>query len=953
MTQPSIDINAPTEEVRSEDLDEDEEEWLNEPDSFDNFISFDEQLKNLPKIPSILPSQFTEFAFRMPLEDGTGYTNFSFNGRKHMRRCYDTPAKRVLLVAGRQVEKSTLLGNIALCYSCMINAYKTLYVSASSTQSKTFSTDRIKEPIETSPVLKSYTTNMLSQNVFEKQFVNRSKITLRYAFLNADRCRGLPAHLLLLDEIQDILSENIPVIEQCTSHAPEKLKRFIYSGTPKSLDNTIEYYRANLSTQGEWVVPCDAHGGETGRHWNILGENNIGKHSLVCEKCDKAISPTHPDAQWAKMVHEAPFEGYRIPQIMVPWKPWSEILLDYERYPRDKFYNEVLGISYDSGTRPLNPIQLQECCDTQATMAPIYIDKYRRLAFAQPIFAGIDWGCHDDKTRILTECGFKFFKDLTVQDKVAQFNQVTREMTFVKPSRITVRDWDGDLLHFFGRKGSDLLITPTHRMLAKRSGSAKWHIKSAEEVANGKEAVTLVGQVNWAGEERKTFCLPGLPVSPGYSGCQPRIFDMDTWLEFLGYYLAEGGLCFNRDSRRGRNVHRPSCLKMSQRASVNWDKLLKIRRCMQRGKIQFSEFPNPKTGDVNWTIHGKQFWQWILDNVGKSCSTKRIPREFLQLSKRQLQILFDAMLLGDGTYDKRKNNKNGCYNSTSLGLCEDFQELCIRLGLRATVALHKKAEGNRKARYRTSWSKGRDWSLLVKKNVKRVPYKGKVYCCTVPDGLIVTERNGRIGFQGNTGNLGYSVITLGIYDGLKFRIFYVHRFVGEDVDPIVQIERISEIIQDFNVSLVGCDWGFGFGLNDQLVRKFGRQRIWKYHYMARTKKKVEWDAKLGRFKVHRTEIMSDVFNAIKRKQLIFPRWEEFKTPYAQDMLNIFSEYNENLRMIQYSHSPDRPDDSFHSILYCLLVSMIKQPRPDIIAPNREDPSRGPLYSSYTGTTHQG
>ena len=71
------------------------------------------------------------------------------------------------------------------------------------------------------------------------------------------------------------------------------------------------------------------------------------------------------------------------------------------------------------------------------------------------------------------------------------------------------------------------------------------------------------------------------------------------------------------------------------------------------------------------------------------------------------------------------------------------------------------------------------------------------------------------------------------------------------------------------------------------------------------------------------------------------------------MLSIFSEYNETLRMVRYDHHPDKPDDTFHSILYCFLASMVVFPRPDIMAPTREDPTRGPLRSSYGGPVDQG
>lgn len=579
-------------------IDDDEEEELPEreiwqPESViqEDPILIASAAKKLPKLSAgITPSRFTSYAFYMPDAKG-GYDPFSFDGRRHMKQIYDTPAKRILLICGRQTEKSTFLGNICICYSCLVPSFLSLYVSSSAAQSKTFSNDRLKTPIETSPILKKFTTTMLSSNIFEKQFVNHSKITMRYAFLNADRTRGIPSWLLEIDEIQDISFDNVPVIEQTLTHAPDRWRRFIYAGTPKSLDNNIEQLRANRSTQGEWVIPCDRH---TPRFWNILGEKNIGKKGLVCEKCRKLISLDSPDAQWAKQVDKAQFESYRIPQLMVPWKPWSEILIDYENYPRDKFYNEVLGISYDSGLRPLTTEQVKTCCNPDIFIRDY--EKYRPLSYGQPFYAGIDWG-----------------------------------------------------------------------------------------------------------------------------------------------------------------------------------------------------------GDAH----------------------------------------------------------------------------------------------------------------------------------------------------------SYTVLVIATYVEMKFRVVYVHRFIGEESSPPVQLELIKELLNYLNVCLIGTDYGGGFDRNDALVRIFGPQRLWKYQYMARCKRKVEWDSKLGRFKVHRTEVMSDIFNTIKRGgQVEFPRWEEFKEPFGQDMLNIFSEYNNTLHMIQYKHSMDRPDDTFHALLYAWLVSMIKKPRPDIITPRRQD-SRGVQESMYMGPVDQG
>ena len=895
------------------------------------------------------PSQFVEFAFRVLNPHSNAYEPFSFAERKHLLRMYDTPCKRVIFKCGRQTEKSTTFGNIMLSYSCMLPGFRALYVSSSAGQAKTFSNDRIKEPIETSDVLRRFSSNMLSQNIFEKMFANRSKIVLRYAFLNADRTRGIPATALFLDEIQDILYSNIPVIEQCTSHAPYHLKRFYYGGTPKSLDNTIEKYWSN-STQTEWVIPCDRCGSSsTYRYWNSLDESNIQRKGLSCGRCGELLQRDHPDARWAAAFHfhpdDTPWEGYRISQLMVPWKPWSEIIHDYTHYDRARFYNEVLGISYDTGLRPITRAEVKACCNNDISMHSDSIERFRPIISGNPVFAGIDWGCHDDQTRILTERGFVYFRDLNDEDRVAQWDPDTREMSFVLPKVRTVREWDGELLHFTTRGGLDTMVTHMHRMRVGVSQGERWLTESAGELAQRGGNVKFVGHVSWNGEEQESFVLPGQPKSPGYPGSDARTFAMDDWLELLGYLITEGGVCFCGD--------RPSCVKMSQRQTVNAATAAKIQTSLNRLWPEHSAFPNPNTGDINWTLYGKQLWAWYIENIGAESEHKRIPRMFLRLGPRQLHILFTALVAGDGYTDARAGSTGGAFYSTSKGLCEDFQEICIKLGLRCIVRLHKQAFGNRKTMWRALWSEGRDHQLNTpSSSIARVPYKGFVYCCAVDTGYIVTERNGCISYQGNTGENSYSVLSLGTYFESRFTIFYIHRFIGEDTEPEPQIAKMIEMLDYFQVKMIGADYGGGFAMNDRLVRKFGFNKVHKWQYVGKNKRKVEWDNGMRRWKVHRTEVMSDIFNAMRRRQVVLPNWGEFETPYADDITNIFSEYNNAQRMTQYSHAKDKPDDSFHSILYCMLASMLIIPRPDIILPKKEHPNEGPIAGSAYSDTEQ-
>ena len=553
------------------------------------------------RAPEIRLSDFVTFAFRVPNEDGLKFVPFSFEGRRHLLPIYNIDRRRILLVAARQVEKSTLLGNFLLSLSCLVPGHKSLYVSSRFEQAKTFSADRLREPMELSPVLRRLTSGMRAKAVLEKQLQNTSKITLRYAYHNADAVRGIPAWALAIDEFQDILADSIPVIEQCTSHAPQRWRRFLYAGTPKSFDNPIETYRSARSTQGEWVVPCDACGSSAGagRHWNILGERNIGKKGLICERCGGALHAMHEDAQWANMVdlptdRDDVFSSFRIPQLMVPWKPWSEILADYASYPRAKFYNEVLGLSFDSGMRPLTERELRACSVPALSMERL--EEYERLSHAQPVFAGIDWG---------------------------------------------------------------------------------------------------------------------------------------------------------------------------------------------------------------------------------------------------------------------------------------------------------------------------------------------------------------------TGEGSYTVLSLATYVDGKFRVFFCHRYTGAEVEPDVQMASIFQTLDRFNVMLIGADYGGGFDRNATLTRKYGPRRLVKFQYVGSMSKKLQWNPELRRWLVNRTPVMSDVFATIKRRQIEFPCWEEFRDPCGQDMLNIYSEERKARSTIKYDHAVGSPDDAFHALLYTLLASMLKHPRPDIMAPDADDPAMRGDGGEYTGPIDQG
>jgi hypothetical protein len=380
------------------------------------------EIAKLKKV-EISPSEWVENFIHIKNADTFKVEQMDLSERQYLRRLYDTPSQKVLFMTSRQTEKSTTLGNRFLTRMATRSNYPSLFVTPSAMQTMTFSRARLDDIIEVSPLLSAL--NGVS-NLLEKRFRNGSVGYLRYAFLNADRIRGISAVDLYGDEIQDLLPDVMPVIEEVTSHHQEPY--ILYSGTPKSYDNTIEKYWSR-SSQSEWTIPCERHGlpnDPSTWHWNILDLPNVGKTGPVCSRCFKPIRPDHPKASWVQMHipdkfrtkdangkytgtglgHEY-FEGLRICRLMVPWyihspKRWKELLYQIDTYPRDKLFNEVFARSYDGGSKPLTKEDVIRACDD--TYENSIEAAYKRVGTAG-LFGGVDWGSGGDNSYTVFSVG--------------------------------------------------------------------------------------------------------------------------------------------------------------------------------------------------------------------------------------------------------------------------------------------------------------------------------------------------------------------------------------------------------------------------------------------------------------------------------------------------------------------------------------------------------------------
>jgi hypothetical protein len=323
--------------------------------------------------------------------------------RSYLKPIYDLSVKHpegsrnMILMWARQCEKSTTAACKAITLMSIIPNMKALFIQPRFSQVSVFSQQRFKMIAEDSPRVAQ---EMLStKNIWQvgmKQFNNGSYANFRSCYLSADATRGVSADWVNIDEIQDIVSDEIPVIEETQSHAlPDRFFR-LYTGTPKSKMNVLPR-RYDLSSQFEWMVKC-----RWCPHWNFLDEKVIGDTMFICTKCGKELYPKKHKApkdrndfggEWVAMRPSKLDEsfGFRVSQIQVPFQSFRKVhgKLHDPEIPFSVFQNEALGLASEEGELVLTEQDIRNACEEnrKAWDKPSGIKRVGR-----PMFMGIDHG---------------------------------------------------------------------------------------------------------------------------------------------------------------------------------------------------------------------------------------------------------------------------------------------------------------------------------------------------------------------------------------------------------------------------------------------------------------------------------------------------------------------------------------------------------------------------------
>lgn len=308
--------------------------------------------------------------------------------------------------------------------------------------------------------------------------------------------------------------------------------------------------------------------------------------------------------------------------------------------------------------------------------------------------------CYDDQTEILTDSGWKFFKELQPQDLVYQVHD-DGTGDFVLPSRIVRQKYSGDMIKFKDFHGKlDLLVTPNHRMVYEKNGSLK--VQEAEN----------------------------------YSGYHGKYFLRSAPLKFEGSSLSAMEalkIAFQADGSFQIGTNKKIRFSFSKVR-----KMERLEKILSKAGVDFQVY-DLKDGQKEYSVslHSDLFQkdlEWlgnIAEKGAKWC------REFIE-----------EVSYWDAT---RRHENRFKVDTTTKSVAQKIQQIALFAGY---GCLMSHSEDQREEHFSDVYT------LHILKNNKiggqsvqaeTVQYNGEVHCVTVPTGRIMVRRNRCTLVSGNSG----------------------------------------------------------------------------------------------------------------------------------------------------------------------------------------------------------
>lgn len=321
--------------------------------------------------------------------------------------------------------------------------------------------------------------------------------------------------------------------------------------------------------------------------------------------------------------------------------------------------------------------------------------------------------CHDMETEVLTNEGWKFFHELNKKEEIMIFDPKSESMWYEKPIKYHYSKYNGDMIKLFGNK-LDMMVTPDHRMLIYNR-KKEYQVLSAKKLVNKKECDRYVRSV-------AKFKDKEINLSTGKSkGIFSRVKDNHiSTVKYDGHvWCAETSTGFFVTRRKGKIA--------IQGNSYEW-----YGAC----------FPD----DDNIEVLTKSGWKTHTnlndtDEIG-TYNSKTNELEYQKYTEKH-EYEYDSEIHGN-LYEFRSKYMRIPVTSNHRMYCRKSLQHKYETVMSQDVKEHYKF---------LSWTDTKNTQERKIDSINRIPYKGKVWCLSVPNSLLVVRFYGYTFIIGNSGKI--------------------------------------------------------------------------------------------------------------------------------------------------------------------------------------------------------
>jgi hypothetical protein len=326
--------------------------------------------------------------------------------------------------------------------------------------------------------------------------------------------------------------------------------------------------------------------------------------------------------------------------------------------------------------------------------------------------------CISVDNQVLTNNGWKYFKEVTDEDLIAQFDE-NRNISYAKPERVINYNYSG-LMYTIENRFSRQVVTADHKV-----------------VLFGRDGMQTVIAKDLFGGEEKLIASSGF----GETRIAPHSID---YLRLLTNVIADG--CVVSRAKYGENT---SAIRIQFKLSKQ-RKIDRLEKLLNKLNIPYTKKECKKYG-VNklQPYYIRIYGQYAKDIYNEIGVDKQFPEYFKYLDRDTALAIVDELSLTDGTRVSFKRVNLSCSDIRQI---ESLSMMALNSGINFRTKKYTSSSGFKKDAviYRITFlteDVSEKWHVDNKITAEHMDCE--VFCFTMPLGTLITRSNGKVAFTGN------------------------------------------------------------------------------------------------------------------------------------------------------------------------------------------------------------